>query len=238
MTSRARKLQVVGAGFPRTGTTSLRFALRRLLGADCYHMREVAEHPEHAVVWRDALTGDLPDWKSFLEGYAAAVDWPAARFWRELSAVYPDAIVLLSRRDTPQRWYTSMDRTILPRARAFKDGAPGHASRVEGDLPAWLAGATVEQRRAMDDMFWRMGGTTFAHADDPAAVVATYQRHLEQVRAEVPASRLVEWQPGDGWQPLCTALGLSVPDEPFPHENTAEEMAAKTQGQSSREDGT
>src|SRR5438045_7671756 len=62
--------------------------------------------------------------------------------------------------------------------------------------------------------------------DDDAAKAA-YDRHNAAVRREVPADRLVEWQPGDGWEPLCAALGLDVPDEPFPHVNTTDEFLAR-----------
>ena len=43
----------------------------------------------------------------------------------------------------------------------------------------------------------------------------------------------MEWQPGDGWAPLCNALGEPVPDEPFPHTNTAEEFQAAMVDQAS-----
>lgn len=220
-------LQVVGAGFPRTGTTSLKMALERLLGVPCYHMRELAGNLDHAMVWRDAFEGAPPDWDAFLAGYAAGVDWPISRFWRELAEQYPDAIVLLSRRESPERWYASMDGSILLRARALARGAMGHAERDGGGDPPWLASATQQQMRAMDEVWHYMGGATFADPDDRAAVTASYEEHLAEVRAEVPAERLLEWQPGDGWEPLCAALGVPVPDEPFPHENTAAEMAAR-----------
>ena len=92
-------LRVVGAGLGRTGTLSLKVALERLLGAPCYHMSEVFAHPEHVGAWRDAARGRPPDWSALFAGYRAAVDWPAAAFWPELSAAFPDAIVVLSVRD-------------------------------------------------------------------------------------------------------------------------------------------
>ena len=46
---------------------------------------------------------------------------------------------------------------------------------------------------------------------DRDTAVAAYQRHNEQVRAEAPSDRLIDWQPGDGWEPLCSALGVAVP---------------------------
>lgn len=64
-------LQLVGAGLPRTGTSSLREALRILLGAPIYHMSEAFDHPEYAPTWVAAIDGDPPVWDDFLAGYAA-----------------------------------------------------------------------------------------------------------------------------------------------------------------------
>jgi hypothetical protein len=59
--------------------------------------------------------------------------------------------------------------------------------------------------------------------DDDAAKAA-YDRHNAAVRRLAPPDRLVEWQAGDGWQPLCDALGVPVPEEDFPHVNTRAEF--------------
>src|SRR5690242_16311928 len=92
-------LRVVGAGLGRTGTHSLKLALEQLLGAPCYHMAEVFEHPEHVPLWDQATRGEMPDWDALFDGYGAAVDWPMAAFWREIGEAYPDALILLSVRD-------------------------------------------------------------------------------------------------------------------------------------------
>ena len=105
-------LQVIGAGLGRTATNSLKLALERLLGAPCYHMLEVLAHPDHVAHWHAAALGEQPDWDAVYDGFRAAVDWPTAAFWRELMAVYPDAIVLLSVRD-PESWWTSAHNTIF-----------------------------------------------------------------------------------------------------------------------------
>lgn len=217
-------LRVVGAGLPRTGTTSVKMALERLLGAPCYHMRELIGRLDDAAVWRDAYAGVLPDWDRFFAGYGAAVDWPASRFWRELAEAFPDALVLLSYRESPQQWYRSMDRTVLEGARRVARQGP-----EDNDLPPgpWTEFATPEQSRAMSEMSRAMFGGAFDDPFDADGVIATYERHLAEVRAAVPAHRLVEWRPGDGWAPLCAALDVPVPDEPFPHENTAAEMEAR-----------
>ena len=91
-------LRVIGAGFGRTGTQSLQVALEQLLGGPCYHMKNViARHPEHIETWRAAARGDAVDWERLFDGYVAAVDWPVARFYKELLAIYPDAKFILSR---------------------------------------------------------------------------------------------------------------------------------------------
>jgi hypothetical protein len=219
-------LRVIGAGLPRTGTTSLKTALERLLGQPCYHMLELLQgHLEHAPIWRNAMAGRPTDWDTFLGGYAAAVDWPASWMWRELSLAYPDALVVLSRRDSAETWYHSVQRTVgqsVPRIAALAQ--LDRAGATEASVPEWAAHARPEVTVALGEVFSRMGVML---QGDPVEVMAGYERHLDEVRAEIPADRLLDWQPGDGWQPLCEALGVPVPDEPFPHENTSLEFQAR-----------
>ncbi len=197
-------LQVVGVGLGRTGTNSLKLALERLLGAPCHHMLEVFADERQFPLWVDAVGGQ-PDWDAIYDGYAATVDWPGAAFWRELVVANPDAVVLLSRRERPDAWWESATRTIF---------APFNGEE---------AATPPEFRAAALALFARNG-------IDPGArdvAIAGYEAHLEAVRAEVPADRLVEWVTGDGWAPLCAALGVPVPDEPFPHVNTTDEFRAR-----------
>jgi len=195
-------LRVVGAGLGRTGTNSLKVALERLLGMPCYHMIEVFRNPEHVTVWHAGARGQMPDWDTLFAGFGAAVDWPAAAFWPELSAAFPDALVLLSVRE-PQSWWQSASETIFPTIR-------------EQTGTAWHA--------MVNDLFT----ARFTMAiDDRATAIATFERHNARVRATVPAHRLVEWRAADGWGPLCTALGMPVPSEPFPHTNTRADWQAR-----------
>jgi hypothetical protein len=219
-------LRVIGAGLPRTGTTSLKTALERLLGQPCYHMIELLQaHLEHAPIWREAMAGSPTDWNTFLGGYAAAVDWPASWMWRELALAYPDALVVLSRRDSAETWYHSMQRTVgksVPRIAALAQLDP--AGATEPSVPEWAAHAPRDVTVALGEVFSRM---EVMLQGDPVDVMAGYERHLDEVRAEIPAGRLLDWQPGDGWQPLCAALEVPMPDEPFPHENTSQEFQAR-----------
>jgi Sulfotransferase domain len=200
-------LRVVGAGLGRTGTHSLKLALEQLLGAPCYHMYEVMQHPDTISVWQDAIDDKPVDWAALMDGYAASVDWPAAAFWPDLSRAFPDAVVLLSTRSSAQAWWKSADDTIFAVTRR---GAP--------DDPMMRA-----QMQMITGLFERRFTPEW---NDGAAARDAYDAHNAEVRANVPRERLVEWQPGDGWEPICTALALPVPDVPFPHVNTTDEFRA------------
>jgi Sulfotransferase domain len=198
-------LQVVGAGLGRTGTMSLKLALERLLGAPCYHMLEVFQHPEHIPVWHAAARGEPVDWGSLFAGYAAAVDWPVGSFWPEVSAAFPDALILLSTRSADS-WWKSASTTIFPTSAKIA-GTPWHA------------------------MWMELARNRFtARLDDRAAAIAAYERHNADVRARAPKQRLLEWTAQDGWGPLCRALGVAVPGEPFPHANSSEEFLGQHGG--------
>lgn len=200
-------LKVIGAGLGRTGTASLKSALEQLTGGACYHMAEV--QPETVPHWHAATRGEPVDWEALTSGYSATVDWPAAAFWPELAEANPDAIVLLSTRATPEQWWASMERTIVP--------------VLSAEVPP--DNQTLAAHRAMVRELFAQRFTPDWH--EPEAAVAAYTRHNERVRSEVPAERLVDWQPGYGWAPICAALGVAVPSAPFPHENSTAEFRAR-----------
>lgn len=193
-------IRMIGAGFGRTGTHSLKVALERLLGGTCHHMMEVFAHPDEVPVWRAAAEGDLPDWPTFLGDYSAIVDWPGAAYWPELAAAYPDAPIVLSHRSA-ESWWTSATNTIFV---GIGMTAP------DDDWGAMVRG-----------MLARHGIVDLTDRDQ---CIAAFEANLAKARAEIPAERLVEWTPADGWGPLCTALAVPVPDEPFPLTNTTSEF--------------
>lgn len=201
-------LRVVGAGVGRTGTHSLKLALEQLLGGPCHHMMEILADPSQIPLWVDAMYDRPVDWDKVFDGYVAQVDWPGASFWRELSAAYPDALVLLSVRD-PEEWYRSASNTIFLtfEVESFPDGM--------AHMGPWLQAVRHGLARRFSD---RLG--------DRQAMLDAFVRHNEAVRREVPAERLLVWQPGDGWEPICERLGVPVPTEPFPRVNTTDEFRA------------
>jgi hypothetical protein len=200
-------LRVVGAGLGRTGTHSLKIALEQLLGGPCYHMVEVIGHPEYARHWLRAMDGERVDWQVVMDGYVAAVDWPAAAYWRELADANPDAIVLLSTRASAEAWWKSANDTIFEIS--SRDVPADHELAEMLEMPRTMLTKTFTPNWLDEDEAKR-----------------AYEAHNANVRASAPADRLVEWQPGDGWDPICQALGIPVPDAPFPHVNTTDEFRA------------
>jgi len=196
-------LKVVGAGVGRTGTHSLKVALEQLLGGPCHHMLEVFGHPEQVQVWTAAIEGRPVDWAGLMEGYVAQVDWPGASFWPELLDANPDALVLLSVRE-PDAWYTSATNTIF-----------NGLVRTDGEIGPWMEAV----RRLLSDRFCD-------DFDDRQAMIAAYERHNDEVRRRVPPTQLLEWSPEQGWAPICRALGIPEPGEPFPLTNTTSEFRA------------
>jgi len=197
-------LRVVGAGLGRTGTKSLKTALEHLLGGTCHHMAEVIANPAEIPQWHAAARGEAIDWHALMDPYVAQVDWPGASFWPELSAAFPDALVLLSVREG-ESWYGSASETIF----LDQDDDP------PGFMPMWHA--IRESRFPVE--------TT-----DKAATIAAMEAHNAAVIADIPPERLLIWPTGAGWEPICTALGLPVPDIPFPHTNTKKEFLAWMDG--------
>lgn len=196
-------IQLIGAGYPRTGTTSLKLVLEKLLGKPCYHMHELMERQDDNPIWEAAAYGNFPDWPKFLNDYGATVDWPSSLFWESQAKAFPEAPILLSTRKDSETWYNSVAKTIVPATQNSEDG-PWRS----------MACALFEKGMGIPDI----------NHPNKDTMIAAYEAHNEHVRATVPADRLFEWQPEDGWGPICRALQIPVPDEPFPHENSTQQF--------------
>lgn len=206
-------LQVIGAGFGRTGTLSLKLALERLGYQKCYHMTEVFAQPDHVGLWQQATRGEPVDWAGLYRGYAATVDWPSCNFWQVLLADFPNARVILSERD-PKRWYQSVMSTIYPASIAVRES---------GD-PAMQAWADLAF-----ELIW--DGTFHGRIEDEHHAIDVYLAHNDYVKRQAPAERLLVFEASQGWEPLCRFLGCPVPEESYPRVNTTEEFQTR-RGQS------
>jgi hypothetical protein len=203
-------MKLIGAGFGRTGTTSLKAALEELGLGPCYHMSETFKNSEHVDTWLAAAEGRPVDWKALFSGYQATVDWPGCSFYRELMALYPDAKVLLSVRD-PESWYRSCIDTIYKITHVFPISPVGR----------YLPGLG-KNTRMIERLIWE--NTFHGRFRDKAHAIAIFERNIEEVRRVVPAERLLIYDVKEGWEPLCRFLGVPAPDKPFPRLNDTREF--------------
>ncbi|MGI5291680.1 sulfotransferase family protein [Nonomuraea polychroma] len=199
-------VSVIGAGLPRTGTTSLKAALERLGFGPCHHMQEIGAHPEQVERWRQTLEGPV-DWGGVLRGYRAAVDWPSAHFWLPLARTYPDAKVIVTVRD-PHAWYASLRDTVYA------------LLRNPGAVPREVQPVVTGMRPVLDRIWRDTFGTALADPmPDEHHAVEVFQRRTAEVTDALPADRVLIYQTGQHWERLCDFLGVAVPDEPYPRLN-------------------
>ena len=199
-------LEVIGPGFGRTGTNSLKLALEHLGFGPCHHMFEVRDNPELLPDWEAAARGEAVDWNKMFRNYRAQVDWPGARYWRELAAHFPRAKVILTVRD-PDAWFDSVQATIAPFIAARGTHSSPHANAIAEMARLSIAVQTFDDRLSERDHATRV-----------------FRKHVAAVQAEIPAERLLTFDPRDGWRPLCDFLGVRTPDTPFPKTNSSKEF--------------
>lgn len=202
-------LQVIGAGFGRTGTLSLKQSLDELGFGPTYHMREVMRRPKHVASWlRYARSGEV-DWDEMFAGFGSGVDFPVSCVWELLAAHYPDAKIVLTTRD-PQAWWTSTQTTIYRTRTMFPRWL------------MWLAPVTARWLEMVDRLVW--DGIFDGRFADRDRAVAVFERHVANVAATCPPDRLLVFDVAESWEPLCSFLDVPIPNRPFPRLNEARAM--------------
>jgi hypothetical protein len=203
-------MHVIGAGVGRTGTYSLKLAINQLGLGPCHHMEAVLNGMAAQVpLWNAALNGQ-PDWQAIYAGFHSAVDWPTAGFFRELPKIYPTAKFVLTLRD-PEKWADSFAATIYKLVGGREQAPP--------DKKAWLDMA--------DGIIAKTG---FPTGLDHDALVKAFIAHNEAVKATVPSRQLLVYEVKDGWDPLCSFIGVAPPAEPFPRTNHRAEFWDRVTG--------
>lgn len=183
----------------RTGTASLKVALETLNIGRCYHMSEVLKNPEYTKGWINAAEGNA-DWEMIFSGYSATVDNPGCNFWKELSAYYPEAKVILTIRDA-NKWFDSTNETIhsIEFARFIKNSPFGE----------------MIQKTIWDKVRNRM--------QDREYMVDFFTKRTKEILTSIATEKLLVYQVSDGWEPLCKFLDVPVPNIDFPHINSRNE---------------
>lgn len=203
-------LQVIGTGFGRTATMSLRMALEILGVGPCYHMESVLNDMDTRVPhWNSAVTG-TPDWNLLYAGFNSAVDWPTAAFWQELAVHYPQAKFIHSTRSS-ESWYKSFSQTILAVL-----SAPGKWPEPQREWLEMVCRVVIDRS---------LGGKT-----DRDSLIAAFEAQEAAVKAAIPPENLLIYRAGDGWEPLCAFLGKPAPSEAYPRSNSREEFFALLAG--------
>jgi hypothetical protein len=198
-------LKVIGAGFGRTGTRSLKSALEQLGFGRCYHMEEVAKNPSHLRHWAKIMEGGKADWETLFTGYQSATDWPVAAYYKDLMTVYPEAKIILTVRD-PESWHRSIMNTLYQAGRGFF----GRFMCVIPSVHQFL--------NAMEKGIWE--SVFHNRLEDKAYAVEVFKKHIEEVKRTVPKERLLIFEARHGWEPLCSFLNVPVPsNRPYPHRN-------------------
>lgn len=194
----AMGLEVIGAGFGRTGTASMKQALEMLGYEKCHHMVEVFENPGQAETFMNASKGGDVDWDAFFTGYKASMDFPSCAFYKELAEKYADAKVILTVRDA-ERWYESACETIYAASRKGPVTDRGVFSSM------------------LNTIIW--DGIFDGRFEDREYAIKVFNDHIAEVKRVVPAHRLLVFDVKQGWVPLCSFLGVPVPDMAFPRRN-------------------
>jgi hypothetical protein len=202
-------LKVIGAGFGRTGTLSMKAALEQLGYNKCHHMLEVFPSKYQLNEWHRISQGGTPDWDALFDGYEASVDFPSSGYWRELAAHYPDARIILTTR-TFESWYDSASETIYP---------------VSYGIPKWLTVLVPSIRKIREMTIGAIWSRIFHDRfPDKAHARQVFEQHEADVKAAFTDERLLVFHPKEGWAPLCAFLGKPVPDTPFPNVNDRAEF--------------
>lgn len=199
-------IEVIGAGFGRTGTKSMKTAFD-ILGYKPYHMEDAVFVKDHMPMWSKVYAKppemDKMDWEFILDrqGYTATLDFPICLHYEELMHRYPDAKVILSTRD-PEKWFYS-----------FKDlmGTVMTAMRLTQCFLS-VAWHMLRLHRGFIPDFDK-------YKLNKPVCIQWYNDHEEAVKKIVPPERLLIWNVKDGWEPMCKFLGKPIPAEPFPHDN-------------------
>jgi len=213
-------MTVIGAGYGRTGTSSLRVALEKLLNGKCYHMKEVFQHPEHLNFWEKTMTKNGgakgvsdEEWKEFFGNYVACCDFPVCTFYEDLARIYPDAKIILTARDADS-WFRSCANTI----------APEYSITFPRSILFWLRGMSNFCKVIVDLTIQDFGCCDWNNEE---LMKKQYIARNERVKATIPADRLLIFDAKDGWDPLCKFLNVPIPDEPYPRINDTNEFNSR-----------
>jgi len=225
-------LKIIGAGFGRTGTLSIKMAFEKL-GYKTHHAHDVLqEYPEQKEIFYDILSQPKQDriskelWNKLLikpYKYEATVDWPTSYYFDELLAQNPGAKIVLSVRDNGDKWWNSVNNTIWNKTKALQE------------WPMQLLMYLMMPNKARLGLSMAFGDTVWFNPklfdgkfDDKERSIKIYNDWIEYVKKTVPSDKLLIFNVKQGWDPLCDFLGMDKPKDciDFPRSNSTKEKNA------------
>lgn len=209
-------IKIIGAGFPRTGTNSLKRSLEMLGYEKTYHFKDLMNVPTNLPYWQELQATGNMKWDEIYDGYQASVDFPCYPWYKEHMARYPDAKVIMTVRSF-ESWYESMRKTI------YVSGPQTPIAKISL-LSKMLFSARLRNlfkciKFVKNFLFNIQFEGKF---DDKEFVRSVWEKHIAEVKAHVPSDKLLVFEVKDGWKPLCEFLGVPEPPEPLPHLNKKE----------------
>jgi len=209
-------LKVIGAGFPRTGTSSLKNSLERLGFEKCYHMKELIVNPEMLKFWKEIDETGKTDWDALFENYQACVDVPGYPYYKIMMERYPDAKVILTKRPF-EDWYRSASTTVR---KAGPQTVPEKLGMLFKLATNSRTRKVVAAIKFFEKIFWEKQFK--GRFNDKKYAERVFNQHIQEVIDHVPAEKLLVYEVKDGWKPLCDFLDCPLPEGDFPHLNKGE----------------
>ena len=210
------KMQIICAGFPKTGTKSMAMALREL-GYTVYDFEEHIDfHLDKFVDFMDGVT----DSAELMEAYKdvdVCVDQPTCTMWHIFFKHYPNAKVILMERDSSEAWFTSYKKMIdyyMANYHVWYEDYLPLLSKTQATMNKMSQQCMIKSTGSGKN-FWQL-----KHISKESWIYQ-YEMHNAAVKQLVPADQLLVFKVGEGWDRLCSFLDKPIPDKPFPRENVA-----------------
>jgi len=209
-------LEVICVGLSRTGTSSLKAALSQLLPGRTYHAMDLLQEindVETFNFWQkvSAETASKEEIQDFFcnRRYSAVCDIPCLQYWRQISAAFPKARLVLTVRE-PTAWYRSVATTLLPLV--------GQIDRWSFLLRfmCWVLYQSTFQIKLLGILFSQLRSKEL---QEETSAVRFYEQWNEEVISSVSPDNLLVFDVREGWDPLCKFLRLEPPDGNFPRLN-------------------
>lgn len=179
--------KVVGIGFPKTGTTSLGYCLRRFGFKHQTYDMDLA-----LKVKRNQINEVM----RIAEQHESFEDWPWFLLYKEFDRRFPNTKFILTLRKDTATYVRSLQR---------------HHEREGIRNPDWIKPHWWDEVQGMEPASWDYSKSAQRYENHNRAVLEYFAGRIDKDLL------VVCWENGDGWEALSRFLNKRAPAEPFPH---------------------